>query len=202
MQLTKYKMSDIASIAMSNVDKKTKEGEIPVKLCNFVDVYKYWAITRELIPTFMSASAKQAEIDKFTIHKGQVALTKDSETRDDIGIATYIADDMENVVLGYHCAVITPNESIVDSKYLNAFMHSQYIHKYFENNASGSGQRYTLSYEALCNIPVLLPSLAEQKAIGQIFSNIDRKIELNRAINDNLPTLDRSSARAEAHRAA
>lgn len=166
MQLTKYKMSDIATIAMSNVDKKTKEGEIPVKLCNFVDVYKYWAITRELIPTFMSASAKQTEIDKFTIHKGQVALTKDSETRDDIGIATYIADDMENVVLGYHCTVITPNESIVDSKYLNAFMHSEYIHKYFENNASGSGQRYTLSYEALCNIPVLLPSLAEQKAIG------------------------------------
>lgn len=176
-------MSEIATIAMSNVDKKTNEGETPVKLCNFVDVYRNWAITKDLIPSFMSATAKPQEIEKFTLSKGQVALTKDSETRDDIGIATYIADNMDNVLLGYHCAVLTPNSALVDSKYLNAYMHSNIVHKYFENNASGSGQRYTLSYDALLNIPVLLPDLELQKGIGQIFSNIDRKIALNRQIN-------------------
>ena len=184
-------MSEIATIAMSNVDKKTKEGETPVKLCNFVDVYRNWAITKDLIPTLMSATAKPQEIEKFTLSKGQVALTKDSETRDDIGIATYIADNMDNVLLGYHCAVLTPNSALVDSKYLNAYMHSNIVHKYFENNASGSGQRYTLSYNALLNIPVLLPDLELQKEIGQIFSNIDRKITLNRQINDNLEAMAR-----------
>ena len=176
---------------MSNVDKKTNEGETPVKLCNFVDVYRNWAITKDLIPTLMSATAKPQEIEKFTLSKGQVALTKDSETRDDIGIATYIADNMDNVLLGYHCAVLTPNSALVDSKYLNAYMHSNIVHKYFENNASGSGQRYTLSYDALLNIPVLLPDLELQKGIGQIFSNIDRKIALNRQINDNLEAMAR-----------
>lgn len=184
-------MSEIATIAMSNVDKKTNEGETPVKLCNFVDVYRNWAITKDLIPTLMSATAKPQEIEKFTLSKGQVALTKDSETRDDIGIATYIADNMDNVLLGYHCAVLTPNSALVDSKYLNAYMHSNIVHKYFENNASGSGQRYTLSYDALLNIPVLLPDLELQKGIGQIFSNIDRKIALNRQINDNLEAMAR-----------
>lgn len=183
MKFKRYKMSEVATIAMSNVDKKTKEGETPVKLCNFVDVYRNWAITKDLIPTLMSATAKPQEIEKFTLSKGQVALTKDSETRDDIGIATYIADNMDNVLLGYHCAVLTPNSALVDSKYLNAYMHSNIVHKYFENNASGSGQRYTLSYNALLNIPVLLPDLELQKGIGQIFSNIDRKIALNRQIN-------------------
>ena len=182
-------MSEIATIAMSNVDKKTNEGETPVKLCNFVDVYRNWAITKDLIPSFMSATAKPQEIERFTLSKGQVALTKDSETRDDIGIATYIADNMDKVLLGYHCAVITPNSALVDSKYLNAYMHSNIVHKYFENNASGSGQRYTLSYNALLNIPVLLPDLELQKEIGQIFSNIDRKIALNRQINDNLEAM-------------
>ena len=138
------------------------------------------------IAKIMSATAKPQEIERFTLSKGQVALTKDSEIRDDIGIATYIADNMDNVVLGYHCAVITPNSALVDSKYLNAYMHSNIVHKYFENNASGSGQRYTLSYDSLLNIPVLLPDLELQKEIGQIFSNIDRKIALNRQINDNL----------------
>ena len=189
MELKKYKLADIAKIEISGVDKKTIEGETPVRLCNFVDVYYNWAITKEKAKSFMLASAKQTEIDKCSIGKGMVAITKDSETRDDIGIATYIADDFEDVLLGYHCALITPNPAIVDGKYLNAFMHTRYIQKYFENNASGSGQRYTLSNDTIGNIPVLLPSIEVQHTIGNVLSDIDRKIELNKQINDNLEAM-------------
>ena len=189
MELKKYKLADIAKIEISGVDKKTIEGEIPVRLCNFVDVYHNWAITKDKAEHFMLASAKQAEINKCSIAKGQVAITKDSETRDDIGIATYFADDFDNVVLGYHCALITPDPTIVDGKYLNAFMHTKYIQKYFENNASGSGQRYTLSNSTINTIPVLLPSLTEQHTIGKVLADIDRKIELNKQINDNLEAM-------------
>ena len=186
MELKKYKLGDIAKIEISGVDKKSVDGETPVRLCNFVDVYRNWAIIQKLSENFMIASAKETEIAKCSIHKGQVAITKDSETRDDIGIPAYIADDFDNVLLGYHCALITPNDDVLDGKYLNAFMHTRYIQKYFENNASGSGQRYTLSNETIFQIPILLPSLEVQKTIGNLLSNIDRKIELNRQINDNL----------------
>mgnify|MGYP000035931769 CR=1 FL=1 len=189
MSFNKYKLADIAKIEISGVDKKTIEGEIPVRLCNFVDVYYNWAITKEKAKSFMVASAKQTEIDKCSIGKGMVAITKDSETRDDIGVATYIADDFDNVVLGYHCALIIPNSAVVDGKYLNAFMHTRYIQKYFENNASGSGQRYTLSNDTIGNIPVLLPSIDEQHTIGKVLADIDRKIELNKRINDNLEAM-------------
>ena len=189
MELKKYKLADIAKIEISGVDKKTIEGETPVRLCNFVDVYYNWAITKEKAKSFMVASAKQTEIDKCSIGKGMVAITKDSETRDDIGVATYIADDFEYVLLGYHCALITPNPAIVDGKYLNAFMHTRYIQKYFENNASGSGQRYTLSNDTIGNIPVLIPSIEEQHTIGKVLADIDRKIELNKLINDNLEAM-------------
>ena len=197
MELKKYKLVDIANVEISGVDKKTTEGELPVRLCNFVEVYRNWAITKTKAEKFMVASAKQTEIDKCAVYKGQVAITKDSETRDDIGISTYIADDFDDVVLGYHCALIKPNPNIVDGKYLNAFMHTRYIQKYFENNASGSGQRYTLSNDTINSIPVLLPSLDEQHTIGKVLADLDRKIELNRQINDNLPTLDRSSVMAK-----
>ena len=189
MELKKYKLADIAKIEISGVDKKTIEGETPVRLCNFVDVYYNWAITKEKAKSFMVASAKQTEIDKCSIGKGMVAITKDSETRDDIGVATYIADDFEYVLLGYHCALITPNPAIVDGKYLNAFMHTRYIQKYVENNASGSGQRYTLSNDTISNIPVLLPSIEEQRTIGKVLADIDCKIELNKLINDNLEAM-------------
>lgn len=190
MKLTKYKLGDIANVEISGVDKKCIDQEMPVRLCNFVDVYRNWAITSEMAEGFMEATARQVEISKFTIKKGQVALTKDSETRDDIGISTYIADDFDDVVLGYHNALITPNPELLNGKYLNALFHTEYAKKYFAFNASGSGQRYSLSLEALNSFPVLLPqTLKEQEAIGNIFSHIDRKILLNRSINQNLEAM-------------
>ena len=187
--MKKYKLSDVAKVEISSVDKKTKAGEIPVRLCNFTDVYHNWAITSDMVDSFMEASANPNEIEKFTIKKGQVAFTKDSETRNDIGISTYIADDFYNILLGYHCALITPDETKLCGKYLNAFMHSTYIQKYFENSASGSGQRYTLSLETINSMPILLPSLDKQKRIGEIFTLLDNKIKLNRAVNQNLEAM-------------
>lgn len=180
------KLKDVADVEISSADKKCKENEIEVSLCNFVDVYYNWAITERKTNSFMKATAKQSEIDRFTLKKGQVAITKDSETKNDIGVATYIADDFDNVILGYHCALITPNESKLSGKYLNAFFHTRFVQKYFELNATGSGQRFTLSLDAIKDMPLYLPTLSKQKQIAEIFSKIDRKIELNEAINDNL----------------
>ena len=199
MKLKKYKLGEIATVEISGVDKKIKDGESAVKLCNFVDVYYNWAITSEMEHKFMEATARANEIERFKLKRGQVALTKDSETRFDIGVSTYIADDFDNVILGYHNALITPNPDKLNGKYLNALLHTDYARKYFANNASGSGQRYALSIDALNNFPVPLMPLEEQKRIGNIFSAIDQKIALNRAINHNLPTLGHSLAMVTTH---
>ena len=180
------KLKDVADVEISSVDKKCNENETEVSLCNFVDVYYNWAITEGKADSFMKATAKQSEIDRFALKKGQVAITKDSETKYDIGVATYIADDFDNVLLGYHCALITPNENKLSGKYLNAFFHTKFVQKYFELNATGSGQRFTLSLDAIKDMPIYLPSLSKQKEVAEIFSKIDRKIEMNETINDNL----------------
>ena len=202
MQMRKYKLGDIATVEISGVDKKIKDGDEEIRLCNFVDVYYNWAITMARHDSFMLATARPNEVSKFQLKKGQVALTKDSETRDDIGISTYIADDFDDVILGYHCALITPNKDILDGRYLNALMHTGYTKKYFACNASGSGQRYALSAETLNSFPVPVIPLQKQKQIGEIFSALDKKIELNKHINQNLPILDRSSKAARACHAA
>lgn len=185
-EFKKYKLGDIADIRTSNVDKKITLNQKTVKLCNFVDVYHNWAISKNNYSGFMTATASDDEISKFLLKKGQVAFTKDSETRNDIGVSTYIAEDFEDVVLGYHTALATPDERIVTGEYLNAFMHSSYIQKYFELNATGSGMRYTLSLQTLHDIPVLAPDLTTQHKIGTLLSNIDHKISVNREINRNL----------------
>lgn len=184
------RLGNIANVDLSNVDKKTKEGEKSVKLCNFVDVYYNWAITNSLEPDLMIATANDNQIERFRIKKGQVAITKDSETRDDIGVSTYIADDISDCVLGYHCALITPIETELDGAYLNALFHTQYAIKYFGDKASGSGQRYTLTKEIIEDFPVVMPdTIDEQKNLARILANIDHKITLNDSICADLEAM-------------
>ena len=180
------KLKELATISISNVDKKTADNEKAVRLCNFVDVYRNWAITESMVPNLMVASAKETEIAKYSLHKGDVCITKDSETKDDIGMSTYIADDIGDLVLGYHCALISPDKEVLDGKYLNAFLQTDFVRRFYELNASGSGQRYTLSLDAIGDIPIPVISLEEQKRKGRFLSLIDRKIESNNKINDNL----------------
>ena len=36
------RLKNVAEMRISNIDKHTKEGEYPVRLCNYVDVYRGW----------------------------------------------------------------------------------------------------------------------------------------------------------------
>ena len=181
--MSKVKLSELATVTLSNVDKKTIDSEIPIRLCNYSDIYSNWAITKNMIPTFMIATAKEAEINKFKLKRGFVALTKDSETKDDIGIASYISEDLPDTILGYHCALIKPKKNKLDGRYLNSLLHTKYAQKYFEFNASGSGQRFTLAIDDISNFAFDFPDIQKQKNIGNVFSSIDKKIQNNLKIN-------------------
>ncbi|GAA7846818.1 restriction endonuclease subunit S [Helicobacter pylori] len=180
------KLSEVCEILNSNVDKKTKENEQKVKLCNFIDVYNNWAITKYTSKKFMKATATQNEINKFSLKKGYVAITKDSETKDDIGISTYIADNFDNVLLGYHCTLLKPNQKVLNGKFLNAYLNSFYGRKYFSNCASGSGQRYTLTIDTIKDLNIPLINIETQQKIARTLSVLDQKIENNHKINELL----------------
>ena len=78
----------VAEMRVSNVDKHAREGEIPVRLCNYTDVYKN-DHTKQGI-AFMGATASTDEIERFPLDRGDVLITKDSETWDDIGVPSLV----------------------------------------------------------------------------------------------------------------
>ena len=53
------RLSDIATIDVSSVDKKSKESEHSIKLCNFTDIFYNWAITSDLSAGFMEATTTE-----------------------------------------------------------------------------------------------------------------------------------------------
>ena len=82
------------------------------------------------------------------------------------------------------------DESMVDYQYCYYLIKSDHLTNFLcgiNSNTSGSHKR--INSDILLNIDVVLPALYEQKRIGSILANIDRKITLNRSINHNLEAM-------------
>ena len=161
------KLKYLANTRPSSIDKKSKDGEDVIFLCNYVDVYKNEFITRDL--KFMVATASREQRESFTLKKGDVLVTKDSEAANDIAIPALVAEDFEDVVCGYHLTHIKPI-SIVGS-YLFRFFQSQFLRSYFEVSANGI-TRYGLGVDKFGTALILTPPLDEQTAIANY---LDRK---------------------------
>ena len=173
------KLREIADIRVSNVDKKTYPSEKPVKLCNYMDVYSNDYVTGRI--DFMEASATQAEIERFGLKSGDVIITKDSETPDDIGIPTVITEEIAGLVCGYHLALIRPDAEELDSIYLAKQLSTSQVTRYFSLHASGS-TRYGLPVGAIESLEIPTPPVHEQTKIAEILSTVDRAIEQTEAL--------------------
>jgi type I restriction enzyme S subunit len=152
-----------ATSRTSNVDKHTKDDELPVELCNYVDVYNNDFITSEL--TFMKASAAEPEIERFEIKKGDVLITKDSESWDDIAVPAMVAEDLGGVLCGYHLAIIRSLPGKFHAGYLFRLFCSEMLNYQFKIEANGV-TRFGLPTAAIDNALLLRPPLHEQEMIA------------------------------------
>lgn len=171
------RMKYVATANPSNIDKKSKEDEDTIFLCNYVDVYKNDFITDEI--EFMKATASKSQIEKFTLKKGDIIATKDSESANDIGIAALVKQDFENVVCGYHLTYIKPEKLV--GEYLFRQFQSEYIKRKFETLANGV-TRYALGVDAFNCLNLVLPPESEQIEIAKY---LDKKTqEIDQLIDD------------------
>ena len=146
-------LANLADIRPSNVDKNSLTGENSVRLCNYMDVYAQDYVTANI--DFMEATASPGEIQRFRVEKGDVLITKDSETPDDIGIAAVVVDDIPNLVCGYHLALLKTRKDRIDPIFLAKQLGSAETVKYFAQRANGS-TRYGLSSSSIASTPIRL----------------------------------------------
>lgn len=166
-------ISAVTKVITSPVDKKTMPDEIPVFLCNYTDVYYNSKITGNI--PFMEATAKQSEIDRFSLFPNDVVITKDSESADDIGIPTYIQSIRENLLCGYHLTILRPKKNI-DGRFLSLTLTHPRISYDFYRYANGI-TRFGLTTETYSKVKIPLPPVPEQKAIADLLSTWDEAIE-------------------------
>jgi len=160
-----------AAIRFSSVNKLTEHGEMPVRLCNYTDVYKNTYILSYM--PFMRATASAAEVARFGLRVGDVIITKDSETPDDIGVPAVVDSTAPDIVCGYHLALIRPDLKSLDPLFLAMQLKHTRLARYFGRQASGS-TRYGLSTRSIEQAPILKLPVYEQKRRSDVLREHDR----------------------------
>src|SRR5438128_1420735 len=125
----------VANYYVSSVDKIIKEEEIPVSLCNYTNVYKNDVITTNI--EFMQGSASKDEIVKYKLEVGDVIITKDSESWDDIAIPAIVKETKDDLVCGYHLAIIRHNNKRLNPLFLFHCLQSKEIRVQLELASTG-----------------------------------------------------------------
>ena len=168
------RLRNIAEMRISNVDKHTKEGERPVRLCNYVDVYKNDRIRSGM--NFMKATATMEEVESFRLRSRDVLITKDSEAWNDIGVPALVQEVEDDVVSGYHLALLRSDTRHLDGEFLFRALQSRDIAYQLHVQANGV-TRYGLSHNAIKSVQLPVPPLPEQTAIARFLDHADRRIQ-------------------------
>ena len=168
-----HRLRSIADMRISNVDKHTREGEQPVRLCNYVDVYKNDQIQSGI--NFMPATATVEEIERFRLRSGDVLITKDSEAWNDIGVPALVREVEDDIVSGYHLALLRPRTSRIQGDYLFRAIQSLPVAYQFHMRANGV-TRYGLTQDAIKSTRIPVPPSGEQAAIARFLDHVERRI--------------------------
>jgi type I restriction enzyme, S subunit len=166
------KLKYVSEIKISSVDKHIYPFENQVKVCNYTDVYYNEFITNKL--EFKVGSCSSDEYSKFKLFYGDVIITKDSETANDIGIPSFVIDEIMDLVCGYHLTIIRTNKDLLLGSFLFRELQTIRIRRYFEINANGI-TRFGLGKSSVLDTPILLPPLKEQE---QIVAYLDEKTSI------------------------
>lgn len=173
------------SVLLSNVDKKIFNFEQKALLCNYLDVYKNEYINNSI--SFMRGSANRREIKKFGVSKGNIIITKDSEEFNDIAKSAYVRDEINNLICGYHLALLKPSKR-VDGLYLSKILKLYNVNLSFQRRANGI-TRFGITKETIEKALIFLPTLPEQQRIASILSQIDETVEKEQKYKEKLESI-------------
>ena len=130
-------------------------------------------------------SKKQRDtLDKGFSKEGDVLLSHKAT----IGITCIVDNEYPEIVITPQLTYYRVKKGI-NNYYLKYYFDSPYFQHILKNWATSGSTRAYLGITAQLKLPILLPDIIIQNKIATMLQTIDRKIELNNQINDNLHDL-------------
>jgi len=140
------------------------------------------------LPHTLSDLVQTSEKERcnFDIKRGDVFITRTSETAEELGMSCVALKDYPNATYNGFTKRLRPINDIVVPEYIGYYLRSPKFRDLFYGLASSMSTRASLANSDLLNMPVSIPSYSAQIKIASILQSLDDKIEVNRRINDNL----------------
>ncbi len=179
MKLKKYKLGEIAEIIPGYAFKSSDFGHgknIAIKIKDIVP------------PGIDIKNADTVDVhpgERYQLQFGDYVMAMTGAT---IGKIGKIGNGEKRIFINQRvCKFIANN--LCDKEYLYYVLNSDYFQKFVLNNIDSKLAQPNIGHPTLYKFENLYPTLLEQKRIASVLSNIDSKIELNRAINQNLEAM-------------
>lgn len=143
----------------------------------FKDVFDNYFVPENLTELVNSS---ERERDSCSIRKGDVFLTRTSETMEDLGMSSVALEDHPNATFNGFTKRLRPKNRVrIVPEFAGYYFRSPYFRRAVTAMSSPS-TRASLNNEMLGRLRMILPDPENQKAIGFFLKSLDDKIELNR----------------------
>lgn len=172
----------MVDVRPSSIDKKSVEGQPAVRLCNYTDVYTNRDIDSGL--DLMEASASESQLARLRVLPGDVLITKDSESPDDIGVPAFVRSADPHMVCGYHLSLLRPGGE-VEGRFLYWYLCSEAAQEYWLTHSFGV-TRYSLTLPTVWGLPIPVITLDKQSRIARY---LDREVGEMDAVDADLDRL-------------
>ena len=170
----------------SGLSGKTKEdfGHGDAKFVTYMNVFSN--------PISDPSRTESVEIDtsQNAVQYGDVFFTTSSETPEEVGMSSIWLENSKNTYLNSFCFGYRPTVEI-DPQYMAYMLRSDTVREKIIYLAQGIS-RYNISKNGVMQIEVPLPSLHEQKLLGEYFRNLDNLITLHQREHDILVNVKKS----------
>lgn len=182
MKRKKYKFSDLY-IMSSGINTTKAQAGHGSPFISFSTVFSNYFLPNELSDLM---DTTQLEQDKFSIKKGDILLTRTSETREELAMSSVSLMDYENITFSGFLKRLRPiDENVVYHKYMAFYLRSDLFRKTITNHASLT-LRASFNEDIFSFIDIHLPSLEEQIKYGDLLFSLHEKEFLNLKIIEEI----------------
>lgn len=172
----------------SGLSKPREDFGFGFPFLSFKDVFGNYFVPSKL-EQFVNSSIQ----DRMTcsIKRGDVFLTRTSETLDELGMSSVALVDLPEATFNGFTKRLRPKDATIHPEYAGYYFRSNGFRKqlYALSNPS---TRASLNNEMIARLTITVPSFAEQKAIAEILKPLDDKIEVNRKMVATLEAMARA----------
>ncbi len=185
LEFTEKNLNEIYTIT-SGLSKSSDEFGFGFPFLSFKTIFYNYYIHEDLDELVNSTEEEQK---KHSVKKGDVFLTRTSETLDELGMSCVALRDYPNATFNGFTKRLRPKkDNIIYPLYACYYFRSTLFRKYVDSMAIMT-TRASLNNNILSKLPIIFPNYEDQKKIGYLLHNLDKKIELNKKINNHLDNL-------------